>query len=265
MARVPCRTPGPEECCRDASPQLLRLPHNQSVYLQNAFHAAWAKAASNNCAFLQLAQSPPWASGTARVESAWPKNRPAFGGGEEKGSVCLQLSLGSLHGTGFVKMSACWDDFVSSDSGRGAHGKVRQEIKAVKVVFLTQQLHVYVSLCTVSLSSLDMAFPSLEGPSLPTGDSGASLNSAERQHVCCILLPTVSPFHCSPRGSVSSARALWQPWCWAGGAYRGPTGSVPGKGLRCPGGLHSKRAAPGSLKRCGRSAVPGGFLQGECT
>lgn len=79
-------------------------------------------------------------------------------------------------------------------SGRGAHGKVRQEIKAVKVVFLTQQLRVYVLLCTVSLSSPDAAFPSPEGPSLPGGVSGASLNSDGRRHVFCIVPPAVSPF-----------------------------------------------------------------------
>lgn len=117
-----------------------------------------ANVVSNNRAFLQLAQSRPWDFGTAEVKSAWSKNTLILWGGEEKGSVCLQLApaLGSLNKPGFVRMSGCWKGFFSSNfffffSGRGAHGKVHQEIKAVKVVFLTQQLLVYVVLCVVSL------------------------------------------------------------------------------------------------------------------
>jgi len=48
-------------------------------------------------------------------------------------------------------MSGCWDGLVLLKlffslfvSERGAHGKVHQEIKAAKVIFLTPQLWVYV-------------------------------------------------------------------------------------------------------------------------
>lgn len=61
------------------------------------FSDCWAKAVSNNRAFLQLAQSPPWDFGTAGVKSARSKTTPILRGGEKKGSVCLQLALGSLN------------------------------------------------------------------------------------------------------------------------------------------------------------------------
>lgn len=103
------------------------------------FSYSWAKAVSNNRAFLQLAQSPPWDFGTVRVRSAWSKNTPILWGGEKKGSVCLQLAppaLRSLDKPGFFKASACWGDFFLLKlfffvSERGAHGKVRQEIEVV--------------------------------------------------------------------------------------------------------------------------------------
>lgn len=172
------------------------------------FSYCWAKAVSNNHAFLQLAQSPPWDFGTLGVKSAWSTNTLILWGEEKKGSVCLQLApaLGSPNKPGFVKMAAGMTFSPQTFlfvSGRGTHGKVHQEIKAVKVVFLTQQLRVYVLLCTVSLSSPDAAFPSPEGPSLPGGVSGALLNSDERQHVFCILPSTVSPFRCWPWGEHS--------------------------------------------------------------
>lgn len=114
-------------------------------------------------------------------------------------------------------------------SGRGAHGKVHQEIKAAKVVFHTRQLRVYVLLCTVSLSSPDAAFPSPEGPSLPGGVSGASLNSDERQHVFSVLPSTVSLFRCRPWGE----RSLHQGFMGAlvlGGTGRALPALCPGKG-----------------------------------
>lgn len=40
------------------------------------FSYSWAKAVSNNRAFLQLAQRPPWDFGTVGVKSAWSKNTP---------------------------------------------------------------------------------------------------------------------------------------------------------------------------------------------
>lgn len=79
------------------------------------FSYSWAKAVSNNRAFLPLAQSPPWDFGTVGVKSAWSKNTPIVSGGEKKGRVCLQLApaLGSLNKPGFVKTSGYWDGFFS--------------------------------------------------------------------------------------------------------------------------------------------------------
>lgn len=115
---------------------------------------------------------------------------------------------------GFVKMSGCWHGFFSSNffffvSGRGAHGKVHQETKAAKVVFLTRQLQVCVLWCAVSLSSPDMAFPSPKGPLLPGGVSEASLKSDDRQRVFCILSSPLSQSHCQSRGERPPFGASW--------------------------------------------------------
>lgn len=94
--------PGPEERFRGAS-----LSSSQR------FSYSWARAVSDNRAFLHLAQSLPWDFGTVRVKGVWSKNAPISQGGEKKGSVCLQLAppSGSLNKPAFPKMSGCWDDF----------------------------------------------------------------------------------------------------------------------------------------------------------
>lgn len=94
--------PGPEERFRGAS-----LSSSQR------FSYSWARAVSDNRAFLHLAQSLPWDFGTVRVKGVWSKNAPISQGGEKKGSVCLQLAppSGSLNKPAFPKMSGCWDNF----------------------------------------------------------------------------------------------------------------------------------------------------------
>lgn len=108
--------PGPEERYRGASPSSSVLLATRASICKR-FSYSWAKTVSNNRAFLQLAQSPPWDFGTVGVKSAWSKNTLILWGGEKKGSVCLQLApaLGSLNKPGFVKMSGCWGDFLSSN------------------------------------------------------------------------------------------------------------------------------------------------------
>lgn len=102
MARIPCCTPGPEEWYRDTS-----------LHSSWHFSYSWARAVSDNRAFLHLAQSLPWDFGTVRVKAVWSKNTPILQGGEKKGSVCLQLTppSGSLNKPAFPKMSGCWDGF----------------------------------------------------------------------------------------------------------------------------------------------------------
>lgn len=93
---------GPEEQYRGAS--LCSSQH---------FSYSWARAVSDNCAFLHLAPSLPRDFGTVRVKGVWSKNTPILQGGEKKGSVCLQLTppSGSLNKPAFPKMSGCWNDF----------------------------------------------------------------------------------------------------------------------------------------------------------
>lgn len=102
MAGIPCCTPGPEEWYGGAS-----------LGCSQHFSYSWARAVSDNRAFLHLAQSLPWDFGTVRVKGVWSKNTPVSQGGEKKGSVCLQLAppSGSLNKPAFSKMSGCWTGF----------------------------------------------------------------------------------------------------------------------------------------------------------
>lgn len=102
MAGIPCCTPWP----RGAVPRRFSCSSRHFSY-------SWARAVSDNCAFLHLAPSLPWDFGTVGVKDIWSKNTPISQGGEKKGSVCLQLAppSGSLNKPAFPKMSGCWNDF----------------------------------------------------------------------------------------------------------------------------------------------------------
>lgn len=106
-------------------------------------------------------------------------------------------------------------------SGRGAHGKVCQEIKAAKVVFSHTTA---AGLRVVVYSSPCHPISSFGGAFSPGGVPGASLNSDERQHIFCVPA-SIGSLLCS----VPIIRTpSWVPW-W------GFASTMPWKGLRCPG------------------------------
>lgn len=233
MAGIPCRTPWPWGAVPRCFPRLLRPPHNQSVYLRNAFPTPGPKRFLTTMPFFNWHKVLLGILALSEWKALGPKTRWSCGVRRRREVFVYNLHWhwALLINQASLRCLAAGRTFSSQTflfvSGRGAHGKVHQEIKAVKVVFLTQQLQVYVLLCTVSLSSPDTAFPSPEWPSLPGGLSRASLNSDERQHVFCILPSTVSPFHCWPRGEHSLHQGFM-------GALvlGGPSGALPAP---CPG------------------------------
>lgn len=235
MAGIPCCTPWPWGAVPRRFPQLLRPPHDPSVYLQNAFPTPGPKRFLTTVPFFNWHKVLLGILALSEWKALGPKTRWSCGVGRRRevfvynshrhwALLINQASLRCL--AAGVTFSPQTFLFVS---GRGAHGKVHQEIKAVKVVFHTRQLRVYVLLCTVSLSSPDAAFPSPEGPSLPGGVSGASLNSNERQHVFSVLPSTVSLFRCRPRGERSLHRGFMGALV-LGGPGRALPALCPGKG-----------------------------------